>query len=215
MEINVKSYIELLLRENQKQNLVSRKAGAPEIEQHVQDCLQVLEWVSLIDLDVIDIGSGAGFPGLILAMACPQSRFTLVESDLKKSLFLQMAVEELGLANVKVVRERAEVLGRDQQYRNRYDVCTNRAVAAMNVVLEYSIPLVKLGGKVLLWKGKSYQQEIDEAQNALKKLGGKIGNIFLYKLIEEKDRAIIAVEKVRPTPDQYPRRVGAPTKNPL
>ncbi|PKM78753.1 MAG: 16S rRNA (guanine(527)-N(7))-methyltransferase RsmG [Firmicutes bacterium HGW-Firmicutes-15] len=215
MEIYVKRFIQLLFKENEKQNLVSRKAGPEEIEQHVQDSLQLLEWVPLVDLDVIDIGTGAGFPGLILAMACPQSRFTLIESDLKKSGFLQMVIEELGLENVRVIRERAEVLGQDRQYRNSFDVCTNRAVAAMNVVLEYGIPLVKLGGRVFLWKGRNVQQEIMEAEGALEKLGGKIETVYLYKLRQERDRAIVAVEKVGRTPDQYPRRVGAPTKSPL
>ncbi len=215
MEIYVKRFIQLLLTENEKQNLVSRKAGPEEIEQHVQDSLQLLEWAPLVDLDVIDIGSGAGFPGLILAMACPQSRVTLLESDLKKSGFLQMVIEELGLVNVRVIRERAEVLGQNRQYRNSFDVCTNRAVAAMSVVLEYGIPLVKLGGKIFLWKGRNFQQEIAEAESALEILKGKIEDVYLYNLMQDRDRAIVAVEKVGRTPDQYPRRVGAPTKSPL
>jgi 16S rRNA (guanine527-N7)-methyltransferase len=205
----------LLLTENEKQNLVSRKAGPEDIEQHVQDSLQLLEWVHLVDLDIIDIGSGAGFPGLILAMACPKSRFTLLESDLKKSGFLHMVIEELELTNIRVIRERAEVLGQDPKYRNSFDVCTNRAVAAMNVVLEYGIPLVKQGGRVFLWKGRNVHQEIIEAEGALEILRGKVEEVYLYKLMHEKDRAIVAVEKVGRTPGQYPRRVGAPTKTPL
>lgn len=215
MEIYVKRFVQLLFAENEKQNLVSRKAGSEEIEQHVRDSLQLLEWVNLVNLEVIDIGSGAGFPGLILAMACPQSRFTLLESDLKKSGFLQMVIEELGLENVLVIRERAEVLGQDRQYRNSYDVCTNRAVAAMSVVLEYGIPLIKRGGRVFLWKGRNYQQEIAEAEVALEILGGKIEDVYLYNLRQTRDRAIVAVEKVGRTPGQYPRRVGAPAKSPL
>jgi 16S rRNA (guanine527-N7)-methyltransferase len=215
MEIYVKRFVQLLFAENEKQNLVSRKAGSEEIEQHVRDSLQLLEWVNLVNLEVIDIGSGAGFPGLILAMACPQSRFTLLESDLKKSGFLQMVIEELGLENVLVIRERAEVLGQDRQYRNSYDVCTNRAVAAMSVVLEYGIPLIKRGGRVFLWKGRNYQQEIAEAEVALEILGGKIEDVYLYNLRQARDRAIVAVEKVGRTPGQYPRRVGAPAKSPL
>jgi 16S rRNA (guanine527-N7)-methyltransferase len=205
----------LLFTENEKQNLVSRKAGPEDIRQHVQDSLQLLEWVPLVDLDVIDSGSGDGFPGLILAMACPQSRFTLLESDLKKSGFLQMAIDQFGLVNVRVIRERAEVIGQDPKYRNSFDVCTNRAVAAMNVVLEYGIPLVKPGGRVFLWKGRNVEQEIIEAAGALEILGAKIEAIYLYKLMQERDRAIVAVEKVGQTPGQYPRRVGVPTKSPL
>jgi len=215
MEINVNRFLNLLLEENKKQNLVSRKTGPEELQKHIQDCIQVLEWVSLDGLEVIDIGSGAGFPGLVLAITCPQSRVTLVESDLKKSGFLQYVSKELELDNVRVIRERAETLGRDSQHREMYDICTSRAVAAMGVVLEYGIPLVKQNGKVLLWKGNNYQQEITEAKMALKTLRGEVENIYLYNLMLERDRAIVAVKKVKRTPDQYPRRIGAPTKKPL
>jgi 16S rRNA (guanine527-N7)-methyltransferase len=215
MNDKIKKFVELLLAENQKQNLVSRKAGPDEMELHIQDSLQVLAWFPLDGCDVIDIGSGAGFPGLVLAIECPECRMTLVESDLKKSGFLQQVSMELGLKNVRVIRSRVETLGQNQQHRDRYDLCTSRAVAAMRVVLEYGIPLVKLGGRVLLWKGSSYQQEISEAQHAMEALGGEIKAIHLYNLMQERDRAIVAIEKVRPTPEQFPRRTGTPTKKPL
>lgn len=215
MEIYVKSFVQLLLDENKKQNLISRKAGPEEIEQHIHDSVQVLQWVSLADRQIIDIGSGAGFPGLILAMACPESQVTLVESDLKKSAFLQHVSKELGLKNARIVRDRVEILGQAKGHRNSYDYCTSRAVAAMRVVLEYGIPLVKPEGMLLLWKGSSYQSEIIEAQRSLKILGGKVEDVYLYNLLQERDRAIVAVKKVRATPTQYPRKVGEPTKRPL
>jgi len=215
MEIYVKRFVQLLLEENKKQNLISRKAGPEEIGQHIQDSVQVLQWVSLADQQVIDIGSGAGFPGLILGMACPESQVTLVESDLKKSAFLQQVCDELELKNVKIIRERIETLGQASGHRNRYDYCTSRAVAAMRVVLEYGIPLVKQDGKLLLWKGSSYQQEIAEAQTALKILGGKVEDVYLYNLLQERDRAIVVVNKVRSTPQQFPRKIGEPAKKPL
>ncbi|MDD4801872.1 MAG: 16S rRNA (guanine(527)-N(7))-methyltransferase RsmG [Syntrophomonas sp.] len=215
MEIYVKEYIDLLLRENQKQNLISRKASREDIEQHVMDSLQLLEWETLDGRNVIDIGSGAGFPGLILAIACPRSRVTLLESDLKKSAFLQMVIKDMGIMNVRVIRERAEILGQDSQYREGFDVCTNRAVAAMNVVLEYGIPLLKLGGEVFLWKGRIVQEEIAAAQNALRLLGGKVKAVYQYNLRQDKDRFIVAVEKMSNTTRAYPRRVGVPAKNPL
>jgi len=215
MEIYVKNFIELLLAENEKQNLISRRAGVEEVKRHIEDSLQVLEWVSLAGMEIVDIGSGAGFPGLILAMGCPQSRVTLIEADLKKSTFLKQVSKELGLTNVEVTRERAEILGQSGRYRARYDFCTSRAVAAMSVVIEYGLPLVKVEGEVLLWKGRHYQQEIDEAEVALEMLGGRVEDVYLYNLMDEWDRAIVAVKKVRSTPAQYPRRVGAPSKNPL
>ena len=215
MEINVNQYLTFLLAENQKQNLVSRKAGEAELISHIEDSLKVMSFCSLEGKQIIDIGSGAGFPGLVLAMYCPEAQFTLVESDLKKSGFLTAACAELDLKNVQVIRERAEILGRDPVYRGQFDVCTSRAVAAMNIMLEYGIPLLKLGGRLLLWKGKNYQMEIEQAQIALRLLKARVVDSYLYKLLEERDRAIIEVEKIAACPEQYPRRVGIPAKMPL
>lgn len=215
MNDKIKKFEELLLIENQKQNLISRKTGPDELERHIQDSLQVLAWFPLTDCEVVDIGSGAGFPGLVLAIRRPDCRMTLVESDLKKSSFLQQVSGEMGLENVQVIRARVETLGQDGQHRDQYALCTSRAVAAMKVVLEYGLPLVKLGGRVLLWKGSSHQQEIIEAQNALETLGGEIEAVHPYNLMQERDRALVVVKKVSPTPGQYPRRIGIPTKKPL
>lgn len=215
MEINVKGFIRLLQAENKKQNLVSRKTSKEDLEQHIKDSIQILEWVSFAGKAVIDIGSGAGFPGMVLAMFQPDCQMTLVESDLKKCAFLQNAKEELDLNNVIIIRDRIENLGHDGVHRAGYDLCTSRAVAAMRVMLEYGLPLVKPGARVLMWKGSSYQQEITEAQKALHVLGGKIEDVYRYNLMHDKDRAIVAVKKVRPTADQFPRKVGAPTKKPL
>ena len=215
MEINVKHFIKFLLAENQKQNLVSRKAGEAELFSHIEDSLQVLNFCSLDGSSIIDIGSGAGFPGLVLAMHCPDAQFTLVEADLKKSEFLSAACAELALTNVQVIRDRVELLGRDPVYRGQYDLCTSRAVAAMNIMLEYGIPLLKREGRLLLWKGKSYQQEIAQAQTALALLKARVEDVFLYNLLEEKDRAIIMLAKEEDCPGQYPRRVGIPAKRPL
>lgn len=215
MEINVNRFLAYLLAENQKQNLVSRKAGEAELFSHIEDSLKVLEFCSMAGKKIIDIGSGAGFPGLVLAMHCPDTQFTLVEADLKKSEFLSAACVELELTNVQVIRDRVEILGRDPLYRGQYDLCTSRAVAAMNIMLEYGIPLLKREGRLLLWKGKNYQQEITQAKTALELLKARVAEIFLYNLLEEKDRAIIEVAKEADCPEQYPRRVGIPAKRPL
>lgn len=215
MEINVSRFLAFLIAENQKQNLVSRKAGKEELSSHVEDSLRVLEFRSLSGKQIIDIGSGAGFPALILAIYCPDAAFVLVESDLKKSEFLRAACSELGLKNVQVIRERAEVIGRDPAYRARFDYCTSRAVAAMNIMLEYGVPLLKRGGSMLLWKSRNYKQEMEEAQTAMDILQARTGDIFAYSLLEEKDRVIIEVIKEADTPEQYPRRTGIPSKRPL
>lgn len=215
MEINVNRFIDLLVEENKKQNLISRKAGLDEIVKHVQDSRAILDFISLDGLSIIDVGSGAGFPGLILAISCPEAKFTLVEADLKKSQFLQKAIESLKMSNVTVLRERVETLGQNPSSRERYDICTSRAVASMNILLEYSIPLVKKEGMVAMWKGSNYQQEIASAKNSLALLQGKIISINKYTLVEEGDRVIVLVGKEGSTPEQYPRRNGIPAKRPL
>ncbi|HZK86641.1 MAG TPA: 16S rRNA (guanine(527)-N(7))-methyltransferase RsmG [Syntrophomonas sp.] len=215
MEINVNRFIDYLFAENEKQNLISRQAGREDVLSHIEDSLAVLNFISLEGKRVIDIGSGAGFPALVLAIYCPQTAFTLIEADLKKSSFLQASCDHLGLSNVQIVRARAEELGQDPLYRGQYDCCSSRAVAAMNVMLEYGIPLLKPGGQILLWKGKNVQSEVDLAQKALTILQAGVEAIYHYILTGNKDRAIVVVKKEADTPQQYPRRVGMPAKRPL
>lgn len=215
MEEKLQEFIGLVETENRKHNLVSRRATPAELWQHIEDSRRVLAWEKLSGLTLVDIGSGAGFPGLVLAICCPTSQVTLVESDLKKSSFLIQASKELELDNVQVIRDRAESLGRDPRYRQRFDVCSSRAVASMRIVLEYALPLIKINGAAWLWKGSNYQQEIDEAQSALGLLGGTLEKVYRYSLIGEQDRSIVVVRKTAGTPAKYPRRIGLPAKKPL
>ena len=215
MEYNVNKYIEMLTLENQRQNLISRKNMAYEIEKHIEDSLIIRDVLDLSSEKLVDIGSGAGFPGMIIAIACPQADITLVESDHKKSQFLKEVTRELELTNVEVICARVEELGQDSRYRSSFSLCSSRAVASLNVLLEYGLPLLGPGGRLLLWKGRNYQQEIDQAQNALAILGGLLEDVYRYTLMEERDRAIVIVRKDKPTPEKYPRRVGIPAKRPL
>ncbi|MDD3898399.1 MAG: 16S rRNA (guanine(527)-N(7))-methyltransferase RsmG [Syntrophomonadaceae bacterium] len=215
MEYNVNRYIEMLTLENQRQNLISRKNVAYEIDKHIEDSLKITDLLDLTGEKLVDIGSGAGFPGMIIAIACPQAEITLVESDHKKSQFLMEVARELALTNVAVICARVEELGQDSGYRGSFSLCSSRAVASMNVLLEYGLPLLCPGGRLLLWKGRNYQQEIDQAQNALAILGGTLEEVYCYTLMEERDRALIVVRKEKPTPEKYPRRVGIPAKRPL
>lgn len=215
MEYNVKRFIELLSEENKRHNLVSRKSFFEEVDKHIEDSLKILDFQELNHKKVVDIGSGAGFPALILAMKCVNSDFTLIESDLKKSMFLTKVKEELNLANLQVIRERVEIIGQDHLYRGSYDICTSRAVASLNIMLEYGLPLLKTNGEMWLWKGRNYSTEIEDAENALNILNGQVKQVHLYTLMEEKDRAIVIVKKEGETPKKYPRRVGIPTKRPL
>lgn len=216
MEYNVKTFAQLLWRENAKHNLVSRKTSEEDLQRHIEDSLKVLDFIELpAGTRVVDIGSGAGFPGLILAMARPEAEVTLVESDQKKSQFLGLVKQELELKQVKIVSSRVEELGQDPAFRESFDLCTSRAVAAMNIMLEYGLPLIKINGKLLLWKGRNYASEMGEARNALLTLGGVVEDIFHYTLMEELDRVIVCLRKTAITPAKYPRRVGVPSKRPL
>ena len=205
----------MLTAENQRQNLISRKSFAYELDKHFEDSLKLLDFLKIAGEKIIDIGSGAGFPGLVLALACPQTEFTLVESARKKSNFLEEVKTELGLPNVSVICRRVEDLGQDSNFRGSFSLCSSRAVASMNVMLEYGLPLLRPGGKLLLWKGRNYQREIEQAENALQVLGGLLEDVWFYNLMEERDRAIVVIKKEKETPDKYPRRVGIPSKRPL
>ncbi|KUG02577.1 rrna small subunit 7-methylguanosine (m7g) methyltransferase gidb [hydrocarbon metagenome] len=215
MENNVKQYKNFLLQENDKTNLVSRKTVAEEIDMHIEDSQKVFERWSLEKQEIIDVGSGAGFPGLIMAISRQENTYTLLESELKKYQFLSQAVQLLKMSHVQVIRGRAEELGHDNAYREHFDVATSRAVAAMRVVIEYCLPLTRVGGMVLLWKGPRYEEEIEQSTHALKVLGGKVEEIYLYQLGEDRQRAIIQIRKHQQTPERYPRRTGLPVKRPL
>ena len=215
MENNVKQYKNFLLRENDKTNLVSRKTVAEEIDMHIEDSQKVFDRWSLEKQDIIDVGSGAGFPGLIMAISKQENRYTLLEAELKKYQFLSQAVQLLKMDHVQVIRGRAEEIGHDKGYREHFDVAASRAVAAMRVVIEYCLPLTKVGGMVLLWKGPRYEEEIDQSTHALEVLGGKVEEIYLYQLGEDRQRAIVQIRKHQQTPGIYPRRTGLPVKRPL
>lgn len=215
MQEKLEIYKHTLEIENQKHNLVSRKAKAADLDQHIADSSKVLDYCDLTGKKVVDIGSGAGFPGLIIALICPQAEFVLIEADLKKSRFLQETINQLELKQVSVINERVEAVGQNQNYRSQFDVCTARAVSTINVLLEYGLPLLKKQGRMILWKGKNWQAELQSAQAALSLLGGEYKKTYTYYLGSERLRALLEFEKTETTPDQYPRRIGIPVKRPL
>lgn len=167
---------------------------------------------------VVDIGAGAGFPGVPLKIAFPGIRLTLAESVRKKTAFLENLVVELGLEDVEVVTTRAEDLGRAEGHRGQYHVALARGVASMPALIEYAMPLCKRHGVLLAWKGNDGPNEANAATNALDALGGNIAGVYSTNPLSPplpENRWIIGVEKVRRTPPTYPRRVGVPAKQPL
>ena len=166
-------------------------------------------------LRVVDVGAGAGFPGLPLKMALPDINLTLLESAGKKTRFLEHVISVLGLDGVEVLTGRAEELAREVGLREDFDLAVSRGVAKLPVLLEYTLPFCRVGGRAALLK-RNVQREVDGAAAALDALGGRLGVIHPVQLSRLNDgRVIVTVDKVEPTPERYPRRPGMPVKRPL
>lgn len=210
-------YCSLLQEWNKAINLTTITETAAIYELHFLDSLSVNLVVPMHKIEqAIDIGAGGGFPGLVLAIAFPQARFTLVESISKKTTFLRKVVAELGLSEqVQIIAERAEILGQQSAYREQYDLVVARAVARLAVLGEYCLPFAKLGGCFVAQKGPDVQAEIEEAVQSLQLLGGKVVQSRPWTLPGQAERYLIRIDKIETTPAQYPRRVGVPAKRPL
>lgn len=211
------AYEKALMEWNQKFNLTAiRDVESIRIKHFLDSFSCVLAWGANPPASLIDVGTGAGFPGLALKILYPNMKLTLVESVGKKVTFCQHVVGVLGLEHVNILKARAEELGQDRQYREKYDWALARAVANLNVLSEYLLPLIKLGGTMLAQKGESGPAEAQSAENAMKILGGKLKQIIPLNLPGVvDDRYLVLVEKVAATPHNYPRKPGVPGKMPL
>jgi len=210
-------YEGLLLEWNSRFNLTAIRDPQVIRTKHFLDSLTCLIAMRGTPMErVIDVGSGAGFPGIPLKIACPDMQLTLVESIGKKADFCRQVVQSLKLKAVSVISGRAETLGQTSDHRQRYDWALARAVAVMPVLAEYLLPLVKIGGHALAMKGESAPAEAQSAENALRLLGGSLRQLIpvtLPSVVEE--RYLVVVDKTASTPAAYPRRVGIPAKKPL
>lgn len=208
------AYRALLLEYNNRYNLTTILEEKDMFYKHFLDSV-VGEKYFKKDGKVIEIGSGAGFPSIPLKLMRDDLSFILVESVGKKCEFLHAVVDKLGLSNMNIYSKRAEELARDEIHRERYDAATARAVARMNTLSEYCLPFVKKGGVFVAYKSGDVT-EIEEAQNAYKTLGGKLKKVEKYELPENYgERTLAIVEKVKPTPNRYPRGQGKERKSPL
>lgn len=208
-----------LLSQYERANVIGTKDFGEILRRHVLDSLSCLLFTPLKNARKVgDIGSGGGLPGIPLAVALPDAEVTLFESTGKKAEFLRYAVEELGLANVRVVNGRIEESARDDEHRGKYEVCTARALARLSVVAEYSLPLLRRGGHVVAMKGRVDAYERTEGERALEALGGRISEEIPVQYlpdVEQGERRLVLLEKSEETPGEYPRRTGTPARNPL
>lgn len=208
-------YKNLLLEWNEKVNLTAITEEDEIILKHFIDSMTILKYIEK-NSSIVDVGTGAGFPGIPLKIANSSINVTLVDSLNKRLIFLEEVINQLNLKNIKTVHSRAEEFGQNKNYREKFDIATSRAVANLSVLVEYILPLVKVGGKCICMKGSDVQEELKNSKEAIKILGGKIELVEEFNLPgSDIKRNIVVIRKIKQTPNKYPRKPGIPTKNPL
>lgn len=199
-------YYELLIEWNEKMNLTALTAPEDVALKHFADSLLLLRYCDIEkEARVIDVGTGAGFPGMVIRIARPDIQLTLLDSLQKRLGFLDEVCNELGFDDVDLIHSRAED-GSRTELRDSFDIAVSRAVASLNTLCEYDMPYVKVGGRFIAMKGKEAQEEMAAAENAIHTLGGELLQKHDFILGEAGERSIIEIKKIAATPDAYPRR---------
>lgn len=208
-------YMNMLLEKNKVMNLTGITEPKEFILKHFIDSLTTIKYIKNNE-KIIDVGTGAGFPGIPLKITDSTLDMVLLDSLNKRLNFINEVIKENSLKEIYTIHGRAEDFGKDVKYREKFDVAISRAVAPLNVLLEYMMPFVKVGGRCICMKGNNCEEEVKRSEKAIKVLGGKIEKIEEFNLINtENKRTIIIIKKAEKTRGQYPRNAGIPTKMPL
>lgn len=213
-------YFELLVEKNQVMNLTAITEEKEVVTKHIVDSLSAVRVLpNLYDkkgLRILDVGTGAGFPGIPLKIAFPNCHITLLDSLKKRINFLQEICSQLELNDIYAIHGRAEDFGHIKKYREQFDVCVSRAVANLSTLSEYCLPFIKTGGLFISYKSGDVEEEVEAAGNAIKQLGGSIQTIDSFQLSGTAiSRSFVVIKKQKSTPGKYPRRSGLPSKDPL
>lgn len=209
-------YKDMLLEWNEKFNLTAITDEREIILKHFVDCLAISAGAELAGKKIIDVGTGAGFPGVPVKIAFPDTQMTLLDSLNKRITFLEELKNKLGLENVTCIHSRAEDGGADKNLREGFDLCISRAVANLAVLSEYCLPFVKVGGCFISMKGPDVKDELNESEKAIKVLGGEVKEVKLINIPEtDINHSLIIIKKIKPTPSKYPRKAGKAKKEPI
>jgi len=218
----LEKYLDLVYEQNQRFNLIGTKDKKGILIRHVLDSISILRYERMIFGDmshtgrVLDVGTGAGLPGVPLSIFLNDKIFYLLDKTLKKINFLNMVVEKLGVKNVRVLRGRAEELGKDALYRETFDIVLSRAVAKFDILSELTIPFCRINGKIIFYKSKKIFAELESNRGAILKPGGEVENLFEVEVPNLNEyRAFLVIKKIRKSPGIYPRNFNKIIKQPL
>lgn len=209
------TFYEMLIEKNKVMNLTGITEFEEVVEKHFLDSISLIKVEDLHKpLKILDLGTGAGFPGIPLKIAFSELDITLMDSLNKRILFLDEVIQELGLTSIDTVHGRAEELAKDISYREKFDLCVSRAVANLSTLEEYCLPFVHIGGKFISYKSGEIESELEDSKRACFVLGGKLNEVYKFNL-EDNKRSFVVIQKIKHTPKKYPRKAGTPSKIPI